>query len=131
MLIAFIIFVVSLIGIVTLFCLKYWEMRTQKIVVSRARSKADVRALEIKAWIMHIRAEAEKLPPQILSLSRYGVRDLALAIAAFARGIEKQAHRIADLVSHKRHFERKESKNSYLKRVEDYETQTPEEQKLD
>lgn len=121
MLIAAAIFFVSLIGIIILFGIKYWEVRNERPSISRVRTRADVRALEIKAWLLHLRAELEKVPPSVVALGRFGVRDVALGIAGVARSIERQAHKLADLVSHKRHFERKESKNSYLKRVSDYE----------
>jgi len=48
------------------------------------------------------------------------VREAALGLAASARYLERQAHRLADLVSHKRGFERRETKSEFLKQVTDF-----------
>ncbi len=120
MLIAAILFFASLAGIALLFALKHWEMGTERIIAPAVRSSADRHALRFKDMLEKGRGELEKLPPALVHVTRFGIHELALGIASLARILERQAHRLADMVSHKHRFERKETKNGYLKQVSDH-----------
>ena len=118
MIIAAIFFFASLIGIALLFFLKFWELRTQKVVAPEARSRFDEQALAIKERILRGRDALERLPPEMMRFTRAAIRESALSIAGLARVIERNAYRLADLVSHKRAFTRREQKNEFLNRVQ-------------
>ena len=120
MAIAIAIFALSLIGISGLFFLKMWEMRTAHDIAPEIRERADHLALELKKLIARSHVEARKIPPEALILARTILHDAALGAAALARYLEKQSHRIADKVSHKASFERRETNNHFLKNVSEY-----------
>ncbi len=120
MAIAFAIFALSLIGISGLFVLKMWEMRTARDIAPEIRERADQAALILKQLIARSQEEARKLPPEILILARTILHDAALGAAALARYLEKQSHRVAEKVSHKASFERRETNNHFLKNVSEY-----------
>lgn len=117
---AMIIFFASLVLIVGLFALKVWEERHGRRFAPHARARADDLAREIKQQLHHSRVQIEKLPPEIAHHTMTGIVSIAHSIAAFARIVEHNAHRIADFVSAKRGFERRETKNDFLKRVQEY-----------
>ncbi|OGG54954.1 hypothetical protein A3C20_02655 [Candidatus Kaiserbacteria bacterium RIFCSPHIGHO2_02_FULL_55_25] len=120
MIVAIVIFFLSLLGIVGLFGLKHWEEQKQRVVAQDMRVRADERALEFKTWLENSRGEFKKLPPALLRLSRIAIHEAALGAAASARFIERQAHRLADMVSHKHHFERREPRSDFLKQMTDH-----------
>lgn len=117
---ALVLFCASLVGVVGLFALKSWEEKRGAMLAPRLRARADAGATELKHVIMHSQDELAKLGPTMLVLMRKGLHDLALGLAALSRASERQAHRLADMVSHKRNFERRESTNSFLKKVSDF-----------
>ncbi len=110
-------FFVALFGIIALFGLKYWEERHERVLVPGVRDKADARAHELKELIALGRAELAKLPPEAAHRARMLIHAGALQTARLARAMETQAHRLADLVSHKHHFERREPQSEFLKKV--------------
>lgn len=120
MTVAVLIFALSFVGIVSLFLLKQWETATSRILFPHIRTQADERALDLKAWLIRLRGELDKLPPVLLHLTHVAVHEIALGIAAFARYSEEQMHRLADFVSHKRGFQRRESHNEFLKRITEH-----------
>jgi len=123
-----VIFFGSLIGIVMLFGIKYWELRTDRVMAPVARGRADEHALRIKEWLEHTRFHAEKLPPAFMRLARLTVHEAALGVALLARKLEEGAHTIADYASHKHRFERRESTNEFLKKMNDHKNGTTEEE---
>lgn len=120
MIAAAVVFIVSLLAILALFLVKNREERTGRQFAPQVRRHMDHRADELKVLMTRGRAELAKLPPEIVYLSRLAVHDLALGAAALARTLEQQAHRLADLVSHKHHFERRETTNEFLKQVSEH-----------
>ena len=124
MIFAAVVFFVSLLGIVGLFGLKHWEEKKQRVVAQDMRTRADGRALEFKTWLENSRGEFKKLPPALLRFSRIAIHEAALGAAASARLIERQAHRLADMVSHKHHFERREPRSEFLKRMTEHKNGT-------
>lgn len=124
-----IVFGFSLLGIAVMFAMKYREVRAGRVLVPTLREAGDERALAFKGFLASIRAEAATWPARAVIALRHLAHSLALSIAALARVIERQAHRWADLASHKHHFERRETSSDFLKRVSDFknEAETPQE----
>ena len=120
MTLAFVIFFFSLFAIAFLFALKYWEIRKERIVFAPWREQADVRALQLKELLDAARLDLSKIPPEVVRLSRIGIHQLAMGFAAFARGAERYAHRVADLVSYKHHFEKRDTRSEFLKKVAEH-----------
>ena len=120
MTLAFVVFFFSLFAIAFLFALKSWEIRKERIVFAPLREKADVRALQLKELLDAARLDLSKLPPGAVRLSRIGIHQLALGFAALARGAEGYAHQVADLVSYKHHFEKRDTRSEFLKKVAEH-----------
>ncbi len=120
MVFAAIVFGLSLLGIAALFALKHWELRYEVLVLPVLRRKADARAQQVKELAYAARADLAKLLPELVRAAHIAIHESALALAAFARFAEAQAHRLADLVSHKRGFERRETRSEFLKKVAEH-----------
>lgn len=117
---ATIVFVLSLVGVLVLFVMKQRELRLGIVYFPELRRRADVRALHVKELAIAARADISKVPPALVRFGRWGVREAALASAVLARRMERQAHRVADLVSHKRHYERRETRSEFLRKVAEH-----------
>lgn len=111
------VFALSVIGIAGLFALKYWELKHAHIVLPQAHQRADAYAVRLKELMLAARADADQLLPLLLRLARFLVHRFALALARLARAGERQAHRLADLVSYKHRFEKRETRSEFLKKV--------------
>ncbi len=120
MVVALIVFVFSFVGIAALFALKYWEVRNERVVFAPLRRKTDVRAQQIKELSVAARQDLVKLLPEVVRMIRIMVHEFALAFAALARFSERQAHRLADFVSHKRGFEKGQTQSEFLKKVAEH-----------
>lgn len=117
MILAFSVFIISLAGIVGLFALKEWEGRTGKLLAPTLRERLDVWAFRSNELWIALQADLEKLPPEIVHGARIVLHELALATAALLRFLSVQAHRLAELVSHKRNFVRRAPRSEFLKKV--------------
>ena len=117
---AAIVFFASLVLIIALFTLRSIEERRGERFAARGRTLADNAALNLKDALVEGRAHMEKLPPEVAHHTMKGVVAGAHAVAAGARLIESHAHRVADFVSAKRGFERRETKSEFLKQVTDF-----------
>jgi len=117
---AAILFIISLLGIMGLFSLKFWEERRGGVVLARLRAEGDEKALALKSSLEKYRHESQKLYPTAILLGRYLVHEAALGLAKGARGLEAQAHRLADMVSHKHAFQRRETRSQFLREVSEY-----------
>jgi hypothetical protein len=113
-------FLASFIGIALLFSMKYRESKTGYVYFPTARDWADAKSIELKLMLMRSRTEIERLPPLAILLLRRLVHAGALSFAALARIGEEQAHRLADIVSHKHRFERREPRSEFLKQVSEH-----------
>ena len=120
MIFATIVFVLSLLLTAALFFNKHREMRSGRVLAPELRAKADIQAVHIKELAHAARKDVDKLIPELMRLGRFAVHEAALAIAATARFSEKQAHLLADMVSHKRGFERHETQSEFLKKVAEH-----------
>lgn len=120
MIFVIVVFVLALICITLLFGLKYWELQNGHTIVPEMRHELDVRALQFKELLAALRVDIEKLPPEALRLGRILIHEAALQFASAARFAEAQAHRLADFVSHKHRFERRETRSEFLKKVAEH-----------
>lgn len=120
MLFAVIVFFLSLAGIVSLFALKMYEQKRGVVLSPDIRAKADERARELQRLLIEGRKELSKVPPEMMRLSRETVRVGALKAAELARLLEGKAHKLADLVSHKHRFERRDTQSEFLKTMRGY-----------
>ncbi|MDO8481766.1 MAG: hypothetical protein Q7S75_01635 [bacterium] len=112
-----IVFFISLLGIAGLFGVKHWERGHERILYPNLRDRADEEAAKIKLLVHMSKAELVKLPPHALIIAKSVIHAGALWIAHFARGMENRAHQLADLVSHKHRFEKRETRSEFLKQV--------------
>ena len=115
-----VIFATSLLAIGVLFAIKRWETAHGRVLAPQVRMRADRGALKLKSRLQDVRMDAAKLPPMAALYARYFVHEAALSFAAFARTAERQAHRVADLVSHKRYFVARETRSEFLKKVSEH-----------
>lgn len=113
-------FFVSLLLLMLLFLVKHLEVRRGARYLEGIRQGADVGALRLKHLIARGEYYVENIPWFLSALTRYGIHVGALSFARFARMSAIQAHRLADFVSHKRNFERKETKSIFLKQVTEH-----------
>ncbi len=125
--VATIIFFTSLALIVALFAVTAIEAHTGVRLARSARARADRGALRIKEGLMHARDQLEALPPRLGHGALYVVAQSALVAASCARACENQAHRLADFVSAKRGFERRETTSTFLKQVPGFRNEKVEE----
>lgn len=117
MLFSAIVFFLSLLCVVGLFAVKYLENKHERILHPSFRQRADLHAMKLKEFAHLSRGELSKLPPRAIIIAKEVVHASALGIARFAREMEAQAHRLADLVSHKHRFEKRETRSEFLKQV--------------
>jgi hypothetical protein len=117
MMIATVSFFVSLLGVGGLFVLKTAEKKRGSAFFPAHRAKADAYALVFKREVLRLRHQLDTVPPALMYWTRYVLHELALAAARLARTSEKQLHRMADFVSHKRGFEKRETRSEFLKQV--------------
>ena len=116
----FIVFCASIALIALLLLLKRIEFSRGRRFGEGIRIYADYGALRVKNVLSHSEEMLENVPWFIMALVRYGIHVGALSFARLARMSAIQAHRLTDLVSHKRSFERRETKSPYLKEVGDF-----------
>lgn len=107
----------SLAGILAIFAMKKLEVSRGALYGGAWRDEADLFAMRVKWVFLVIEWYLTRLPDFLFLLARYGVRAGALHAAQVARSAEAHAYRLADFVSHKRNFERRETKSAYLKQV--------------
>lgn len=127
MVLAYAVFFISLAGLVTLFGLKEWEMRSGRASFPSLRRKLDEWAFSVQDAMVALKADAEKIPPELVHLSRILVHEIALSLASILRFLALQAHKLAELVSHKRNFVRRAPRSEFLKKVIDHKNETSKE----
>jgi len=118
--IAIIGFLASLIGLAALFFLKHIESKRGVVFASETRMRADQHAQEAKRFFFIAVDRVEQLPHDLMVLFRYGIHIGAIVFARVASAAEGGAHRLADRVSHKHHFERNESSSEFLKTIREH-----------
>ncbi len=120
MIFAIVVFFSTLLATIALFALKYWEIRQEHIFLPALRQRADIRARQLKELLDAARVDLSKIPPEALRLSRIGIHQCALGFAALARRAEGYAHQLADLVSYKHRFEKRDTSSEFLKKVAEH-----------
>ncbi len=113
-------FVLALMGIVTLFVLKHREVTTGRILAPRARARLDSHAYHLKDLLAAAESDLSKIIPELALLGSKLVHILALAAARAMRFFEGQLHRVADLVSHKHRFERPAPRSEFLTKIAEH-----------
>lgn len=106
--------------IVALFSLKAWEGRSGRVLLPRARADLDARAISLKARMIALRLRLAAVLPAAVFLSRFLLREAALFAALAARAAERRAYRVADAVSYKHRFEKRETRSEFLRKVTEH-----------
>ncbi|HET8581109.1 MAG TPA: hypothetical protein VFL98_01420 [Candidatus Paceibacterota bacterium] len=103
--------------ILALFILKLVEAVSGRTLAPNTRAMLDEKALVVERMGEKAAYAVEHLPSFTIAFALYLVHVCAFLVARSARGIERQAHRVAEFVSHKRTFSRRETKSDFLKQV--------------
>ncbi|MBP9669053.1 MAG: hypothetical protein KBE09_02070 [Candidatus Pacebacteria bacterium] len=114
------VFSVTLLGITGLFGLRMWEVKRGARLLETTRAHADDLARYLKYLLQRFGAQMRRFPSLMLLITRYFIHLGAKAFARFARKMEEGAHQIADRMSHKHRFQRRESQNQFLKDVAEH-----------
>ena len=114
---ALVVFFASMAGVIGLLILKHVENSRGKLVFSQTRREFDYHAHELKLLLMRYKDESAHMAPFASRVARILIREAALFLARLARRLEKASHSVADLASHKRHFERKETRSEFLREM--------------
>jgi hypothetical protein len=114
------VFFVSLLGLASLFGLKEWELRRDRFLFPDMRRRLDALALFLQDTLDALKKDAEKVPGELVHLSRTVLHELVLALAFSLRFLSVQAHKLADLVSHKHNFVRRVPRSEFLKKVSEH-----------
>lgn len=112
-------FGISLLGLVGLFSLKLWEISAGYEYAPALRRRADGQALRIKRWVVLAARVIEHFPAFVLWSLRFSIRYGAVMTARVAKSTERGAHWLADMVSYKHSFERREARSDFLRRVQE------------
>lgn len=111
------IFFGALAALISLFLLRYFEERRGMRFAPRMRRSLDRLARIIKAIALVLSDMLEHVP-QIVS---YLLRALAVSIvrrfAHMTESLSRAAHSVADMVSYKHRFERRETRSDFLKKM--------------
>ena len=118
-------FGIALISLITLLVLKRWEVRHTRVLLPTMRMRADEAALRLKGYLLRMNIKLAHIPPILLLAARYWVREAMINFANTAHLVASQAHRLADLLSHKHKFERREPQSEFLKQVTEYKETLP------
>ncbi|HTR18373.1 MAG TPA: hypothetical protein VMH91_00080 [Candidatus Paceibacterota bacterium] len=117
---ATVIFFLALIGIVALFTLKRWELARERVLLPSLRERADSEALHLKELLAAGKKDLGNLPPFLLFAAQSIVHGIAVDAGHVAHWLGAQSHRLADSVSHKRNFERGQTRSEFLKKVAEH-----------
>jgi hypothetical protein len=117
---ATIVFLLALVGIVALFGLKHWELARGRVLAPALRESADKQALRVKELMGALQIDLAKLPPLLLYAAQRTLHAAAVDFGHLMHWLGVQAHNLADLVSHKRNFQRGETRSEFLKKVSEH-----------
>lgn len=109
------VFGISLLGIVFLLALKAWELRQGRTYLPRLRTHLDMFASALKAQIERGEALLARLPSLASFLTFKLLAFISVRLAQVARSMSESAYRLADFISHKHNFERRETRSEFLK----------------
>jgi hypothetical protein len=111
------VFLLSLVGIIALFVVKHRERSREALYAPRLRARLDDSARFLKARLVALEAEAEKIPPRAVAAGHFLLHDAAILVGHAGRALERKAFGLADMISHRHRFEKKEPRSDFLKRV--------------
>ena len=117
MMVSSIVFLGSLIGLALLFVVKSYELSRGTLLFPKAHTFADDRARLLRGDLMRVSRAIEKLPARSLLVVRSMLHMAAVQAATVARSTEERLYALADKVSHKHRFDRKETSSQFLKQV--------------
>lgn len=103
--------------IVALFGLRFAEEKRGARFAPAMRVRADGFALSIKERAVAFAQYTHRLPAIGLLIVRYFIHLGAKAAARLARRLEAGAHELADRMTHKHRFKRRESTSAFLREV--------------
>ncbi len=110
-------FAFSLVSIVGLFFFRAWEERRGVRVAAHARIALDGYARNIKDALMRGERALAQLPSVGTFLTLKFLAFISVRLARLSRAASEAAHRLADFISHKHNFERREIRSEFLKTV--------------
>ena len=111
------VFLVSLAGIIALFAFKYAEGVTGRTIMPQTRQLLDKRTLALRSYGAFVARIIEHLPALSVAFCYFSLHMFAVLVALAARTAEHQAHQLADSVSHRRRFQRRETQSAFLQQV--------------
>jgi hypothetical protein len=120
MLFTAIIFFIALFALAVLFFLKNWELAHDRVLAPKVRVTADRQAMHLKELLEAGWRDLENVPPFLLHAAQRILHGLAVDAARLAHGFSVQANKLADSVSHKRNFQRRETRSEFLKKVSEH-----------
>ncbi len=110
----------ALIALCILFALKFWEVGSGRILFPRFRALLDRGASALKRFLIVVADRVALIPPFVARIVRILFASFALYVARLARATAEAAHRVADVVSYKHRFERRETRSEFLKKVSEH-----------
>lgn len=118
MIVAFVFFfILALLAIGALFGIKVWEEKRGRRLAPQLRETLDERALHLKDLLEAGHRDIEKLPPTLVHLSRVTLHLAAVGFGHLAHWVGERSHKLADMVSYKHRFEKRELRSEFLKKV--------------
>ena len=112
-----IVFFLTIILIAALFSVKARELSLGRTLMPQPRQRADEFALHLKDLLDAGRKDIAHLPPLLLHAGQRILHGIAVDAGHLAHWLGVQSHKLADSVSHKRNFERGETRSEFLKKV--------------
>ena len=114
---AVVVFFLALAGILALFALKLREARNGHVYLPEWREAADHEALHLKELLSAAQLDLKKMLPLLNHAAHVALHFAALEFARAARFASQQSNRLADFVSHKHNFERRQTRSEFLKKM--------------
>ncbi len=118
-----VLFGISLVCVISLFAIKNWEVKRNRILMPVLRNRADNEALRLKDHLLRVRVDVARVVPIALVYTRFLVHKGALSVAAMARNSERRAHRLAEIVSYKRTHVPRETTSEFLRKVSEHKSE--------
>ena len=110
-------FFLALAFIALFFTIKLSEQHSGRRAMPSWRDALDREALHVKALLGAAELDLKKLPPLFMYWMHVVIHIAALEFARAARAASREAHRLADFVSHKRNFKRRVTRSEFLKKM--------------
>ena len=119
------VFFLALALLVSLFTLKIRERESGAMFAPELRAAADREALHLKELLAAARLDLKKVPPLLVHWGHRLVHFAALEFARAARAASREAHKLADFVSHRRTFQKRETRSEFLRKMSERRAAAP------